>query len=55
MRANGASYQATTSEDTAGWEDLVCAVVNCRAHELAIALELLAVTIQEFNKFNYQS
>jgi hypothetical protein len=28
----------TTSEDTAGWEDLVHAVVNCWACELAIAL-----------------
>jgi hypothetical protein len=31
-------YQATTGEDTADWEELVRAVVNCRVCELAIAL-----------------
>jgi hypothetical protein len=30
--------QTTTSEDTADWEDLVRAVVNCRVCELALAL-----------------
>jgi hypothetical protein len=30
--------QATTSEDTTDWEDLVRAVVNCRECELAVAL-----------------
>jgi hypothetical protein len=38
-------YQATTGEDTADWEDLVRAVMNCRVCELAIALYLLVVTI----------
>jgi hypothetical protein len=40
----GSRYQ-TTSEDTADWEDLVGAVVNCRVCELAIALQLVVVTI----------
>jgi hypothetical protein len=31
-------YQATTSQDIADWEDLMCAVVNFRVRELAIAL-----------------
>jgi hypothetical protein len=31
-------YQATTGEDTADWEDLVRAVMNCRVCKLAIAL-----------------
>jgi hypothetical protein len=35
--AVGSRYQATTCEDTADWEDLVRAVVNCDS-ELAIAL-----------------
>jgi hypothetical protein len=38
-------HQATTGEDTADWEDLVRAVVNCRVCELAIALWLLVVMI----------
>jgi hypothetical protein len=33
----GICYQGTTGEDTADWEDLVHAVVNCRVCELAIA------------------
>jgi hypothetical protein len=36
--AVGSCYQATTGEDTADWEDLVRAVVNCRECELTIAL-----------------
>jgi hypothetical protein len=31
-------YQATTGEDTADWEDLMRAAVNCRVCKLAIAL-----------------
>jgi hypothetical protein len=31
-------YLAMTSEDTAGIEDLVCAVVTCTVHELVITL-----------------
>jgi hypothetical protein len=27
-------YQATTGEDTADWEDLACAVVNCKVRTL---------------------
>jgi hypothetical protein len=38
----GSCYQAT-SKDTADWEDLVHAVVNCRVCELAIALQFLVV------------
>jgi hypothetical protein len=34
----------TTGEDTADWEELVCAVVNCRVCELVISLWLLVVT-----------
>jgi hypothetical protein len=34
----GIRYQAMVGEDTADWEDLVRAVVNCRVSELAIAL-----------------
>jgi hypothetical protein len=34
-----------TGEDTADYGALVCAVVNCRVRELAIALYLLVVTI----------
>jgi hypothetical protein len=34
----GIHNQATTGEDTADWDDLVRAVVNCRVCELAIAL-----------------
>jgi hypothetical protein len=36
-------HQATTSEDTAAWEDLVCAVVNCGVCELAVVLYLIVV------------
>lgn len=31
-------YQATTGEHTAGLEDLVCDVVNCRAREFVTTL-----------------
>jgi hypothetical protein len=34
----GIHHQATTDENTADWEDFVCAVVNCRVCKLAIAL-----------------
>jgi hypothetical protein len=37
-------YQAITGKDTTDWEDFVCAVVNCRLLELAIALQLLVIT-----------
>jgi hypothetical protein len=36
--AVGSPYQATTGEDTAEWEALVRAVVNCRLCEIAITL-----------------
>jgi hypothetical protein len=36
--AVGSRYQATSGEDTADWENLLLAVVNCRVCELAIAL-----------------
>jgi hypothetical protein len=36
--AFGSSYQATTSEDTADWEDLVRSVVNCTARKLVTVL-----------------
>jgi hypothetical protein len=42
-------YQTTTGEDTADWEDLVRAVVNCRVCESAIALQLLVVTIYKWS------
>jgi hypothetical protein len=42
--AVGSRYQ-TTVENTADWEDIVRAVVNCRVCELAKALYLLVVTI----------
>jgi hypothetical protein len=41
----GIRHQATTGEDRADWEDLVGVLVNCRACELAIALQLLVVAI----------
>jgi hypothetical protein len=31
-------YQATTSEDTAYWKDLVSALINCRVCEVAVTL-----------------
>jgi hypothetical protein len=34
----GICHQEMTGEDTADWEDLVHAVVNCKVCELAIAL-----------------
>jgi hypothetical protein len=34
----GIRNKAKTGEDTAEWEDLVRAVVNCRVRELAITL-----------------
>jgi hypothetical protein len=34
----GIHHQAVTGEDIADWEELVHAVVNCRACELAIVL-----------------
>jgi hypothetical protein len=37
-------YQATTCEDTAEWEYLLCSVVNCRLCESVIALYLLVST-----------
>jgi hypothetical protein len=45
--AFGNRYQATTGEDTADWEDLVRAVVNCRVCEIAITLQLLVVTFRK--------
>jgi hypothetical protein len=38
--------QATTSEDTADWEDLLRAVVNCRVCELVKVLQLHVVNLQ---------
>jgi hypothetical protein len=38
MSAVRSCYQATTGEDTADWEGLVHAVVNCRMNELAMVL-----------------
>jgi hypothetical protein len=38
MSAVESRYQATTGENTAHWEDILRAVVNCRVYELAIAL-----------------
>jgi hypothetical protein len=38
-------YQTTTGEDTADWEDLVCAVVKCSVFEVTIALDFIVVTI----------
>jgi hypothetical protein len=32
-------------EDTADWEELLCAVVNCKLWELVTALELILITI----------
>jgi hypothetical protein len=46
----GSRYQATTSEDTADWEDLVRAVVNSRVCESAMALQLLVVRICKLSK-----
>jgi hypothetical protein len=34
----GIRHQATIGDDTADWEELVRAVVNCRVCELTIAL-----------------
>jgi hypothetical protein len=34
----GSRYHPMTGEDTAGSEDLVCGVVNCRVCEFATAL-----------------
>jgi hypothetical protein len=34
----GIRHQATTGEDTADWEGLVCVVVNCWVCELATAI-----------------
>jgi hypothetical protein len=34
----GVCHQATAGEDTAGWEELVRALVNCKVCEFAIAL-----------------
>jgi hypothetical protein len=39
------SMGTSTGEDTADWEDLVHAVLNCRVCELVIALQLLVVMI----------
>jgi hypothetical protein len=43
----GSHYQTTTGDDTADWEGLVRAAVNCRICELALALELLIATISK--------
>jgi hypothetical protein len=40
----GSRYLATTGQNTADWKDFVCAVVNCRVCELALALWLFVVT-----------
>jgi hypothetical protein len=37
-------YQGTTDENTAGWEDLVCAAVICKLCELTMTLWLSVVT-----------
>jgi hypothetical protein len=47
--AVGSRYKTTTGEDAADWEDLVRVVVKCRVCELAIALQLLVLTICEFS------
>jgi hypothetical protein len=48
--AFGSRYQATTGEDTAEQtEELVCAVVNYRVCELAIALQFFVVTIWKYS------
>jgi hypothetical protein len=40
----GSRYQPTTGDDTANWEDLMHAVVNCKECEIANALKSLIVT-----------
>jgi hypothetical protein len=40
-------HQATTGEDTADRDDLVCTEGNCGVCELAMALKLLVVTIRK--------
>jgi hypothetical protein len=40
----GIRYQATTGEDTARWEDLVCTAVICKEYKSVRLLDLLAVT-----------
>jgi hypothetical protein len=49
----GSRYQATTGEDKADGEDIVCAVVNCKVFELAMALSLFVATSWPI-KSNYQ-
>jgi hypothetical protein len=35
---DGIRHQATTDQDTADWEELARALVNCKTYKLAIAL-----------------
>jgi hypothetical protein len=46
MSAVGSHYQKT-GEDSAGWGDLIHAVVNCRLCELVIVLQLLVVMVRK--------
>jgi hypothetical protein len=39
----GNCHQTKTGEDTADWEDLACAVVNCKVCELVTALQSLVL------------
>jgi hypothetical protein len=43
----GIRYQATTGEDTARWEDLVCAAVICKEHKSVRLLEVVVVTVSK--------
>jgi hypothetical protein len=50
------SHQQMTGEDTAEWEDLVCAVVNCRNVRISdSAIVTCSYDLWVFNKSNYQS
>jgi hypothetical protein len=37
----GICYRATTGEDTADWEDLVCAVAICKAYKSVRLLRVI--------------
>jgi hypothetical protein len=48
-------HQATTGEDTADWEDLVHAVVNCSVWISDSAIVTCSYDLKLFNKSDYKS
>jgi hypothetical protein len=55
VRGSVRHWMSLPGNDTAGWEDIVRAVVNCWVCKSAITLLFLVVAICAFNNCNYQA